>query len=307
MKKIADYDTINYDYSTYWEKREYEHKSEVILLEKLLSKEKGNWFLDIGGSYGRLLPTYYDKFSHPVIVDYSLKTLQKNYSDIKKKYPNVQLIAANAYYLPFKGNSFDGCMMVRVLHHINEPKKVLNEIYRLLSKNAIYIQEYANKLHIKAVIRAIVKLDFSIFSKEAYQQPNKENYEGTRKNIQIPFLNYHPKEIRNIISKSGFSILKKYGCSFFRIDFLKNNIKVDTLLFWENILQNSISFLTLSPSIFLKSTKKESPSLSKQDSLEDILVCPKCKKELDIEGSAAKCKKCALSFKKKKNIWDFRI
>ena len=36
---IADYNDKNYDYTKYWEGRDYENASEFIALEKLLSKK----------------------------------------------------------------------------------------------------------------------------------------------------------------------------------------------------------------------------------------------------------------------------
>ncbi len=71
----------------YWKKRYMRIWQKKTFLNKVFSKKKGDWFIDIGGSYGRLTDTYYKQYSHPIILDYSLKTLQKNYSIIKKQYP----------------------------------------------------------------------------------------------------------------------------------------------------------------------------------------------------------------------------
>ncbi len=307
MNKIADYDTYDYDYSTYWSKREYEHKAEVIAIEKILKDLNGKWFLDIGGSFGRLTSTYSQRYSKLVIVDYSLKTLQKNYKNLKKKFPNIELIAANAYHLPFKDNSFDGSLMVRVLHHIEKPKECLKEIYRTLDNDGIYIQEYANKLHIKAVIRALLTLDFGIFDIQPYQQPDKHNNEGAKEGSKVLFLNYHPKYILNIFKQLGFKVLNTYGCSFLRLNILKRAFNTSFLIFWENIFQNVLSFTNISPSIFVKARKYGTKKASNYETINDILVCPKCKSELEIKNGIALCSKCESSFSKKENIWDFRI
>jgi ubiquinone/menaquinone biosynthesis C-methylase UbiE len=310
MSKIANYDELDYDYSTYWNKRDYEHQSEVLVLDKLLKKDSGKWFLDVGGSFGRVLPTYYDKYSNCVIVDYSLKTLQKNYSILKEQFPNIELISANAYYLPFKEDTFDGALMIRVLHHLDKPKTYISEIYRVISPMGIYIQEFANKQHLKALNRAILKLDFEIFNTSPYQQPDRKNNEGARENANVPFLNYHTVWIKRVLVKKGFKIVKKYGCSFFRIQTLKRILGSKVLLFFENISQNIFSFLDLSPSIFIKSIKEIENEGSKKNignRVDDILVCPKCKGELNITEKKAVCKECKKEYYKKENIWDFRI
>ena len=308
MSKIANYDTLNYDYRQYWKNREYENKSEHIALNSLLKQYKGNWFIDIGGSYGRLTPTYYDKYTNPVIIDYSLKTLQNNYQYIKDNYPNTELIAANAYNLPFKDNSFDGGLMVRVLHHIDRPLDYFKEAHRVFSNNSIYIQEYANKKHLKAVIKSLITFDFSIFNKEPYQQPTKENYEGARKGSHVPFLNYHPKWIKENLKKSGFIVAHERGSSFLRLNILKKILGVRILLLLERIFQNIFSWCYISPSVFVKNiVNKADFKTSKNSTLEEILVCPLCKGFLRIEKDTAHCKECKKIFRKEKNIWDFRV
>ncbi len=308
MKKIADYDTYDYDYSTYWGKREYEHLAEELVLKRIFRGLKGKWFLDIGGSFGRLTDTYSNEYTNPIIVDYSLKTLQKNYKILKNRFPKIELIAANAYNLPFKGNTFDGALMVRVLHHIEKPKDCITEIFRTLSPNAVYIQEFANKIHIKALIRAVLKLDFNIFNTQPYQQPDKHHYEGTTKGSKVLFLNYHPKYISQLFSKIGLKINKKYGCSFLRSALLKRKFKTETLLSIETFLQKYLSWSNFSPSIFLQSIAiKNVPEKKVSESILDILICPECKGELSINGNTAKCVKCSKEYFKKENIWDFRV
>ena len=309
MSKIADYDTLDYNYQTYWANREYENMAEHAVLKKIFKKKSGNWFLDIGGSYGRLTDTYYDKYKKSVIVDYSLKTLQKNFNYLKDNYPYVQLIAANAYNLPFKENSFDGALMVRVLHHIEDPNTYFKEVYRILKSNSSYIQEFANKLHLKAFIKALFTLNFSIFSKEPYQQPTQENFEGARKGVSVPFFNYHYSWIKEALIKQGFKIEKKYGCSFFRVNVLKKIFGSSLLLIFENLFQTLFSWSNISPSIFVDSTVlKEKVEGSKDfESIQEILVCPNCKETLIFTKEKAVCENCKKEYLKKENIWDFRV
>ena len=78
MLDIADYVIFDYDYSKYWENRRYENLAEKNVLNKIFLKKAGYWFLDIGGSYGRLTSTYYESYNKPIILDLSLKTFIKN-------------------------------------------------------------------------------------------------------------------------------------------------------------------------------------------------------------------------------------
>lgn len=307
MNKIANYDTLDYDYRTYWKNREYENEAEHILLNKIFNEYKGNWFVDIGGSYGRLTNTYYDFFRKPVIIDYSLKTLQKNRDYLLNIYPNLTLIAANAYNLPFRDHSFDGGLMVRVLHHINEPKKYFKEVYRILNDDSVYVQEFANKVHLKASIRSLLKMDFSLFTKEPFQQPDRDNNEGATRNSKVPFLNYHPSWIKEQLNKNKLNVRRKYGCSYLRVPTLKKLLGEDLMIKLEKLLQNTLFWSNISPSIFFETNIAKDISNTNFENLNDILVCPSCKGNLDISKGKAVCTKCEKEFSMVNDIWDFRI
>jgi ubiquinone/menaquinone biosynthesis C-methylase UbiE len=310
MANISDYDKFDYDYSSYWNKREYEHSAEKNILNKIFTNSEGRWFLDIGGSYGRLTSTYYNQYSNPLILDYSLKTLQRNRDIIRSKYPNVELIAANAYKMPFRNDIFDGAIMVRVLHHIENPKTYFKELKRVMGNDSLYIQEYANKRHIKAIIRALVKMNFDIFSKEPYQQPSANNLEGSKEDQESIFYNFHPQYIKELLLENNFQIKRKYGCSFLRSPLIKKIINDEIMLFLEKIMQLTLSWSNIAPSIFLSSTlgKKGTPDEVSSLKLEDIIVCPSCKNTLLFENEdTAVCKKCSRSYYRKQSIWDFRI
>ncbi|MDD3474772.1 MAG: methyltransferase domain-containing protein [Candidatus Dojkabacteria bacterium] len=303
-QEIVNYDGYDYDYSTYWKDRQYENISEHYVLNKFLNNERGEWFIDIGGSYGRLADCYAGKFQNAVIIDYSLKTLQKNYQIMTDKYPNLILIAANAYKLPFKNSSFDGGLMVRVLHHIDKQKEYFKEVARILKNDGVYIQEFANKKHIKARVKAILHRDKEINSLEPYQQPTI-NLEGA-KGDGVPFLNYHSKYIENLLKEEGFQLEKKQGCSYFRIPLLKKIFGTKILVILEKVFQHFFAKTDISPSIFFKERlhkKEKSPAYIR---LDDLLVCPSCKHEMIIDKTKAVCTNCKKEYFKKDNIWDFR-
>ena len=50
----------------------------------------------------------------------------------------------DAYHLPFQDNSFDSVMIVYVLHHTTDPKKVLQECVRVAKKRIIVIEDDAH-------------------------------------------------------------------------------------------------------------------------------------------------------------------
>ncbi len=276
-----------------------------MVLEDLLKKNTGDWFLDVGGSFGRNLSRYYNRYQHPVIIDYSLETLIKYQAVISKTYPKTVLIAANAYKLPFKKQVFDGGLMVRVLHHIEKPDAYFKEIYRVLNGQAIYIQEFANKIHFKARLRSILRLDFSIFTLEPYQQPNQGYNEGTR-GESTTFLNFHPQYIKNLMADEGFVVKKSIGASFLRLNLFKRLFSTKILTSIERFLQVTTSWMNASPSIFFLTEKPTLKEAIVYKDLYDTLVCPACNGELVFAKDRAICRKCRSKFSQKNGIWDFR-
>lgn len=307
MTKISNYDEFNYDYRKYWKGRVYEDKAEKVVLKRYLRGYKGKFFLDIGGSFGRNLPAYSFINETPIILDYSLETLRKNKKSILAKHPETRLIAANAYHMPLKRNSLDGSLMVRTLHHIEEQDRLFKEINRVMKNKGLFILEYANKLHLKARIKWLLKFEFENFSTKPYQQPTKGYFEGVKDGEQAIFLNYHPRNITKLLQKNNFKILESTNCSFFRINFLKKALPFPLLITLEKISQKLLSWTNIAPSIVLKSEKIGEKTSETFGTFEDILCCPGCKGELVFFAKEAKCKKCKKTFKKKDDIWDFRM
>jgi ubiquinone/menaquinone biosynthesis C-methylase UbiE len=306
---ITFYDQNKYDYSNYWKNRDYEHQAEVVALKKCFKGISGNWVIDLGGSYGRHTPQYYQLFHNCVLLDYSIDSLKKA-SEIlhQQKIRNVHLIAANIYHLPFKDDVFDAALMVRVLHHLEDSPAAIQEISRIIASGGDFILEFANKHHLKAVIAAILRFDFRfIFSKEPYLIPSSGYREGLSEKSYGIIYNYNPNYIKNICCTNLLMLKRKLSLSFFRIRLLKKIVPPKVLIFFERIFQFLFSWSNSTPSIIYK-FKKDSdlPSTQNSQSIESILACPACKSDLAYKGSRLKCQKCGLIFEKDGQIFDLR-
>lgn len=319
--KVTNYDEFDYDYSTFWNNREYENKAEKNVLKKILKKRHGDWFIDIGGSYGRNVDLYRKKFHNAVLMDYSVKALKQARENFKQRgITNIELVAANAYNLPFKPESFDAGMMIRVIHHIEKPKTVFKEISSIFTDDGIFILEFPNKTHIKAIFKALFTLNFElIFSKKPYLQPSKGANEGTNGKAEGIIYNYHPRFVSRKLKRNDFRIKRRFSLSFFRIPFIKKVLPIKVLMFFEKIFQAIFFWTQITPSIIYLTKKDHSANSSKnQDSnsdnqlqfkaneILDILCCPKCKGELEYKGTKLHCSGCNLDFDTKGRIYDLR-
>lgn len=269
---IADYDKSGYDYIRFWQTRQYENQSERMALTKLLPKA-GGFLVDLGGGFGRLSDIYCPRFTNCVLLDYSQKNLdQAQILAETTKISNLTTKGGNIYDLPFKNKEFDCALMIRVIHHLLELEKALKEAARILKPDGIFILEFANKIHLKARINSWLHGDWK-FAKnleplqlngKTVRQLDSSRGEPRGLNRQTGILvNYHPKDIQQVLESAGFIIEKKISVSHFRIAILKKLIPLPVLLFFESCLQYLsqlfLSHLFFGPSIFLRCRKKTNP------------------------------------------------
>jgi ubiquinone/menaquinone biosynthesis C-methylase UbiE len=243
-----------YDYPSYWEGREYEHRAEILAISAFLQKisEIKN-ILEIGAGFARLTPLYLYRAKKVVLTDPSsklLKLARERFPDKKIKY-----IQARLDNLPgkVKGKSINLVILVRVLHHIENLEEAFSITNKLLKKKGYFILEFPNKCHFKARFTEFLhgNFTFSIDISPKDIRSKKSKSKGT-----LPFINYHPDYIKQKLTKHGFKILAMRTVSNFRSSFLKKIIPLEALLFLEKHLQGPLARFTFGPSIFILAQKK---------------------------------------------------
>lgn len=250
----AAYDT--YDYPSYWENRDYEHKSEVLAIKRFLGKISSlKSIIDIGGGYGRLIPVYSHRAKRITLTDPSAKSLSFAKKQSKKD-KNITFIQSSVENLTDKTKSkYDLVLCIRVLHHIKDIDQAFKIFYKILSAKGYLIIEFANKSHMKATIKEFshgnLTYPLDITPKDIRSKRN------VKKNT-LPFINYHPDVIFKKLEESGFEIKEIRSVSNFRSSFLKRVLPQDMLLSLEGILQKPLASLYFGPSIFVLARKKDS-------------------------------------------------
>ncbi len=242
MPEIADYDKSGYDYTKYWIGRQYEDIAEKAVLRSLLPQQ-GQHILDVGGGFGRLLKIYTPRFKQVTILDYSQNNLQHAREFAQEiGFSHLNTVQGDAYSLPFNESTFDTVVMVRVLHHLNNPKQVFQEIYRVLKPNGWLILEMANKINLRASLRAWRNQNwqFRQQTEPVHHQVNHTN--GI-------FLNYHPQSIREMLTSVGFNILHQTSSSNLRLNILKQLLPLPVLLSLDQLIAPLFSRFDLGPSL----------------------------------------------------------
>jgi ubiquinone/menaquinone biosynthesis C-methylase UbiE len=257
----AAYDT--FDYPGYWIGRDYEHKSEVIALKAFLQKiKKVKNILEVGAGFGRLVPSYGFRAKKIILTDPSSKTL-KMAREAFGSQKNIKFIHSSLENLPNKirPNSVSLVIMIRVIHHIKDIDAAFQIIHRVISPNGYFIFEFANKKHIKASVKEYLKGNFSFLKDVSTKdlRSTKSIKKGT-----LPFLNFHPDKIKEVLTQYGFEVIEERSVSNIRSTFLKNVFSTDLLVYLEKLLQRPFSYLDFGPSIFILARKrdKKTPGLT---------------------------------------------
>jgi SAM-dependent methyltransferase len=287
---ICDYEDSTYR-TDFWEGqgRDYEDLVERIALRNLLPP-KGNRLLDIGAGFGRLVDLY-SGYEEVILLDYSTSLLREARrrlgGDARRRY-----VAANFYHLPFVDGLVETTVMVRVLHHAQNPPGVLGEIARVARPGGHFVLEYANKRHIKAVLRyGLRRQDWNPFD----HQP-----------IEFVPLNFdfHPAYVQQLLFQEGFHVQRERAVSIFRLPFLKRLVPPSILARLDGWLQRPLAWLKPTPSIFLRARRRESAG---SRPAEGFFRCPACHSlQFSRAREAMICQDCARRWPIRDGIFDFR-
>jgi len=104
-----------------------------LIWEKLVSSRKFYNAVDLGCS-GNSILYFFNKKNHNSYLDIASIPL-KNYSRFKNSHP----ICGDLIYLPYRDNVFDFVSALDVLEHIADDEKAMNEIRRIMKKDAISV------------------------------------------------------------------------------------------------------------------------------------------------------------------------
>lgn len=246
-KKVANQYERGYDYTKYWDNRDYENAAEHIAIRRLL---KGNHYrnaADIGGGFGRLcilLRTFSDKvtLAEPAASQLEAATKVLAGTDIAQ----VQM---QADALLFADGELDLVTMVRVMHHLPEPAAEFAEISRVLAPGGTAIIEVANYGH--------------------YMNRRKHKKAGTPLPVEpvsirtvkadepdaIAFVNHNIDTVVSQLAAAGLTLESKLSVSNLRSQRLKKVLPTSAMLAAERVSQARLAKSNFGPSIFLKLRK----------------------------------------------------
>lgn len=278
----------------FWRGRDYEDRAERIAIARMLPP-RGARVCEIGAGFGRLADLY-PGYDQVILVDYARSMLRDARAQINLRFTHhasrFTFVAADLYNLPLADNALDTALTVRVLHHVAEIPHAFAEIARVVRPQGTYLTEFANKRHLKAMLRYV-------FLRRAPNPFALEPYEFVKLNFD-----FHPRYIEENLRAVNFVIKDKRAVSLFRIALLKRIVPAQRLAFLDGLLQHPTSSLQVSPSIFFRaeSRKPGAPILN-----ESLWRCPACRATTLTEArDALTCRVCARAYPIVEGIIDFK-
>ena len=219
---IMDYEGSRWR-EEFWRGREYEDLAERIALRALLPPS-GTRLVEIGAGFGRLADLYHG-YAQVVLLDYARSMLQDAQARLGND-PRFVFVAADLYNLPFADDAFDTALTVRVLHHVADLPRAFEECSRIIRPRGAYVTDFANKRHLKAVLKYMLGGAKSNGSKS--KDPfSLEPYEF----VQLNF-DYHPSYISNNLNAVGLQIRDARAVSTFRLGALNGSFPPPPLPRW---------------------------------------------------------------------------
>jgi len=289
LPRFCDYEDSDYRIA-FWEGqgREYEDLAERIALRRLLPPV-GKRIIDIGGGFGRLV-NLYEGYQEIVLMDYSRSQLEDARHRLGEG--RITYVAANLYEMPFVQGAFDAAVMVRVLHHQSDVPSALRAIYDILQPGAAFILEYANKRHLKAILRYLLR-------RQEHNPFSHEPWEFAELNFD-----FHPIYIERNLREAGFRIERQLCVSHFRLGFLKRLVPARLLATVDGWLQQPTAGLKLTPSVFLLA---RTPGQGTVPPTSQLFRCPRCgSSQFTRETDTLTCTGCGRRWSTADGIYDFK-
>lgn len=237
------YNDPKHNYLHYWEGRDYENQAEIIAIKRLLNGKRFKHAVDIGGGYGRLCVLLSEYASQVTLAEPSQQQLDIA-KDFLKEYPQVSRKLMQVEHLDFADGSVDLFTMIRVMHHLPEPKSAFSELARALSDDGYIILEMANYSHARNRLKHALKL------RRMPEHPVDIRSEEHRTEDEIPFVNHNPKTVIKQLAHAGLKVEKTLSVSNLRSPGLKKIVPRGVMIGIEKVLQRPLAASHFGPSVF---------------------------------------------------------
>ena len=287
---VCDYEGSDYQ-ASFWGRggRAYEDGAEALALRRLLPTS-GEKLLEVGAGAGRNTLRY-TGFGEITLLDYSRSQLEQARRRLGDT-PRYRYVVADVYRMPFGPAAFDAATMIRTLHHMQDPPAALQRVRQTLGQGGVFILEFANKRHLKAIARWLLR-------RQAWNPFDPAPVEFARLNYD-----FHPRAVAGWLEAALFHVEHRLPVSHLRVGWLKRDIPLGLLLGAEGVLQHLGRAWLYTPSVFVRARAiGAGPTRTAS-----FWRCPSCDSlDTDEAPDGVNCRQCGRSWPKRDGIYEFRV
>ncbi len=289
-RPICDYEGSTYR-TDFWEGRgrEYEDLAERWALRRMLPPA-GRRLLDIGAGFGRLADLY-GGYEQVILLDYSRSQLE--YARHRLGDERFIYVAADIYRLPLATSAVDTAVMVRVLHHLADVPAAFTQLSRVIRPQGDLVLEFANKRHLKNVLRYLLRRGVNPFSPEPVE-------------FAPLHFDFQPTWVLARLAEAGLQPVARRSVSLFRAGALKRAVPARWLATADGALQRLTASCAPAPSAFVRATCTR-PGASTLAAAADLFRCPACGHEpLAPAETGLTCSACGTHWPRENGVYLFK-
>jgi ubiquinone/menaquinone biosynthesis C-methylase UbiE len=243
-KKVADQYDRGYDYTKYWDNRDYEHAAEEAAIRRLLDGRRFAAAADVGGGFGRLCLLLREYADRVTLAEPSRTQLEA--AEELLAGTDIEKVQTQADDIKLADDSLDLLTMVRVMHHIPEPSKEFAEIARVLRPGGTALIEVANYGHFKN------RRQFKKEGRPLPTEPVSIRTVSADEPDAIAFVNHNVDTVIAQLADAGLVLQRKLSVSNLRSERLKKMLPTGLMVTVEKALQERLADKDFGPSIFLE-------------------------------------------------------
>ena len=286
MKNPNENDFLNLDFDRLWKGRENVTTVELGIIKSLLRNQHLSNILEVGAGNGRLTKNLAEYCENYYALDKISNFLEK--INIK---PSIFKIACDLEFTPFRNNTFDAILMIRVLNFIENPEMSIKELHRILKPGGILIFSFYPT-------GSIADLLDIILNQSAKEKSQIEETRDKRMVLRSNFREFFFKRsyALKILSDENLLIQEVASSGFEDYLFLK---KIPPAIFIK--LSKFLGRFFIAPHTFFSVKSKD--NISDTPASNNVFRCLNCKQNIEINrlkfDYETKCPICGhkLSFK----------
>ncbi len=282
------------DFERLWNGRGRVTEVEGTITRSLISSNVAGRALEAGAGNGRITNVLHDSFKEYYALDATPSFLE----EIKCSHDGTRLVKINGDLLktPFRDNSFDTVIMIRVFNFLPNPELALREFRRVLKPGGSLILSF---YHTGSL--AVMVDKFKAMGAGNGVAPIVERGKS-RRVLCSQFLEffYSRRYVNSMASDAGLVVSGTRSCGL--EDYAPFHSLPSTLLINASRLPN---VLGLMPHSFVRMIKRATGPVA-GNGTDEIMACPDCHHGVDLEsissGKTDRCPGCGHSFEYRNGV-----